>query len=74
VPGSVSGSVGSLAAASQGKATQSRVSHSQLSGETFGRSTMQWWALIGTELIAAPSAEELSRLLTQAVNLAPPVA
>jgi hypothetical protein len=35
---------------------------------------MQWWALIGSELIAAPSAVELSRLLTQVLDLAPPVA
>jgi hypothetical protein len=39
----------------------------------FGRSTMQWWALIGTELIAAPSVEELARLLAQILDLAPPV-
>src|ERR1017187_6406373 len=29
----------------------------------FGRSTLQWWALAGGELVAAPSAEELASLL-----------
>jgi anti-sigma regulatory factor (Ser/Thr protein kinase) len=29
----------------------------------FGRSTLQWWALAGSELLAAPSAQELTGLL-----------
>jgi serine/threonine-protein kinase RsbW len=29
----------------------------------FGRSTLLWWGLVGGELVAAPSAEDLARLL-----------
>jgi serine/threonine-protein kinase RsbW len=38
----------------------------------FGRSTLQWWALVGGELVAAPSAEELASLLSRAVVPPPP--
>jgi len=38
----------------------------------FGRSTLQWWALAGGELVAAPSAQELARLLGRVMNPAPP--
>jgi anti-sigma regulatory factor (Ser/Thr protein kinase) len=37
----------------------------------FGRSTLQWWALAGGELVAAPSAQELARLLGRALNPLP---
>jgi hypothetical protein len=38
----------------------------------FGRSTLQWWALVGGELVAAPSAEDLASLLSRALVPPPP--
>jgi anti-sigma regulatory factor (Ser/Thr protein kinase) len=40
---------------------------SRFAGATawFGRSTLQWWALAGDELVTAPSAQELAILLDQ---------
>jgi len=35
----------------------------------FGRSTLQWWALAGGELLAAPSAQELASLLDRVPGL-----
>lgn len=37
----------------------------------FGRSTLQWWALAGGELLAAPSAQELAALLGGALEKPP---
>jgi len=37
----------------------------------FGRSTLQWWALAGGELLAAPSAQELASLLGRALDPSP---
>jgi serine/threonine-protein kinase RsbW len=37
----------------------------------FGRSTLQWWALAGGELVTAPSAQELASLLASALGRAP---
>ena len=38
----------------------------------FGRSTLQWWALAGGQLVAAPSAEELASLLGRLLDHPPP--
>jgi hypothetical protein len=38
----------------------------------FGWSTLQWWALAGGELVAAPSAQELASLLARAPGRLPP--
>jgi len=38
----------------------------------FGRSTLQWWALAGGELVAAPSAQELASLLGRVLDSPPP--
>jgi hypothetical protein len=38
----------------------------------FGRSTLQWWALAGGKLAAAPTARELAVLLGGVLNPAPP--
>ena len=38
----------------------------------FGRSTLQWWALAGGELVAASSAQELASLLGGVLNHPPP--
>ena len=37
----------------------------------FGRSTLQWWALAGGELVVAPSAPELASLLSHAQDQRP---
>jgi anti-sigma regulatory factor (Ser/Thr protein kinase) len=37
----------------------------------FGRSTLQWWALAGGELVAAPSAQELASLLGRVLDPRP---
>jgi len=38
----------------------------------FGRSTLQWWALAGGELVAAPSAQELASVLGRVLDRPPP--
>jgi serine/threonine-protein kinase RsbW len=38
----------------------------------FGRSTLQWWALAGGELVTAPSAQELADVLGRVLASAPP--
>jgi hypothetical protein len=38
----------------------------------FGRSTLQWWALAGGELVTAPSVQELASLLARAPDRPPP--
>ena len=37
----------------------------------FGRSTLQWWALAGGQLVTAPSAQELAGLLGRVLNSQP---
>jgi serine/threonine-protein kinase RsbW len=37
----------------------------------FGRSTLQWWAMAGGELVAAPSAQELASLLGRVLDYQP---
>jgi hypothetical protein len=39
----------------------------------FGQSTLQWWALAGGELVAAPSAQELASLLGGVLDSPPPL-
>jgi len=38
----------------------------------FGRSTLQWWALAGGKLLAAPTAQELASMLDRDLDSSPP--